>query len=241
MPLRDHFRPPLDEIASWEGAHGGWPMEIVRSLSTQLPPEFLAEPRVHRGPFVEIDVATLERLEHDRGTDDGASQTSSVVWSPPKPTRRLHAEVLDQDEYEVRVYDRKRNRRLVGAIELVSPANKDRPEHRRAFVSKCLALLQRQVSLILIDIVTTRTANLLEELFAELEEDARSSGRGSAIYAAACRSIFEGDRRRVESWDVPLELGQRLPTLPLWLAAEFSVPVNFEESYEETCRVLRLS
>src|SRR5437868_6748001 len=47
-----------------------------------------------------------------------------------------------QDEYEVRVYDARRGRRLVAAIEIVSPANKDRPEHRAAFVAKCLTLLQ---------------------------------------------------------------------------------------------------
>jgi hypothetical protein len=34
----------------------------------------------------------------------------------------------------------------VAAIEIVSPANKDRPEHRRKFVAKCAALLQQGVS-----------------------------------------------------------------------------------------------
>jgi hypothetical protein len=36
MPLRDHFRPALDKIASWEGFHGGWPMVIVQHLRRQL-------------------------------------------------------------------------------------------------------------------------------------------------------------------------------------------------------------
>jgi hypothetical protein len=25
MPLRDHFRPPLDDVHSWDELHGGWP------------------------------------------------------------------------------------------------------------------------------------------------------------------------------------------------------------------------
>ena len=25
MPLRDHFRAPLDNLISWEGFHGQWP------------------------------------------------------------------------------------------------------------------------------------------------------------------------------------------------------------------------
>ena len=33
MPLRDHFRPPLDDIASWEELHGQWPAMIVMALN----------------------------------------------------------------------------------------------------------------------------------------------------------------------------------------------------------------
>ncbi|MBW3543052.1 MAG: hypothetical protein KY476_22565 [Planctomycetes bacterium] len=28
MPLRDHFRSPLDDVHSWDELHGGWPMMI---------------------------------------------------------------------------------------------------------------------------------------------------------------------------------------------------------------------
>ena len=37
MPLRDHFRPPVDNIASWEELHGQWPAVIVQHLHKQLP------------------------------------------------------------------------------------------------------------------------------------------------------------------------------------------------------------
>ncbi len=47
MPLRDHFRPPLDDNASWEELHGGWPMVIVQRLRKQLPAGYVAGPRVH--------------------------------------------------------------------------------------------------------------------------------------------------------------------------------------------------
>ena len=38
MPLRDHFRPPVDNVASWEELRGGWPMVIVQQLNQTLPP-----------------------------------------------------------------------------------------------------------------------------------------------------------------------------------------------------------
>ena len=49
MPLRDHFRPPVWNQASWEGFHGGWPMMMVLNLGPKLPKGFAAEPRVHLG------------------------------------------------------------------------------------------------------------------------------------------------------------------------------------------------
>ena len=60
MPLRDHFRPPVWNQASWEGFHGMWPGAMVQQLSRELPPEFTAEPRVHLGSYFEIDVCAAE-------------------------------------------------------------------------------------------------------------------------------------------------------------------------------------
>jgi len=47
--------------------------------------------------------------------------------------------------------------------------------------------------------------------------------------------------RFLETWSHPLRLGRPLPTLPLWLASDFAVPLDLETSYEETCRVLRIA
>ncbi len=65
MPLRDHFRPPLDDLTSWEGFHGGWPMMIVLALKRKLPRRYVAAPRVHSGSLIEIDVATYEKDDPD--------------------------------------------------------------------------------------------------------------------------------------------------------------------------------
>jgi len=37
MPLRDHFRPPVDDLTSWEGFHGQWPAMLVIALNRKLP------------------------------------------------------------------------------------------------------------------------------------------------------------------------------------------------------------
>lgn len=148
----------------------------------------------------------------------------------------------DFDEYEVRVFDTRRGRRLVAAIELVSPANKDRPEHRSQFTSKCAALLRQSVSLVLVDVVTARNVNLYADLLDLIGEWDPSLGeRPPAIYAVACRWRPRGASRWLESWNQSLQPGLPLPSLPLWLTEDFAIPLDLEASYEQTCRDLRIA
>ena len=242
MPLRDHFRPPVSDRSSWEEVHGGWPMVIVQQLVRILPEPYVAGPRVHLGSEFEVDISAYERVGGDRrmGTSDGPF-TSTAPWAAAQPTLTLETVLADTDEYEVRVYDTRRNRRLVAAVELISPSNKDRPEARSQFVAKCAALLRQSVSVVLVDVVTIRGANLYAELL-ELV-GGRDPALGDAppsTYAAACRWRPAGTRMVLEAWGQPLALGEPLPTLPLWLAEDLAVPLDLEASYEQTCRDLRI-
>jgi hypothetical protein len=243
MPLRDHFGPPLFDRRSWEGFHGGWPMMIVNILNQKLPSPYFAEPHVHLGSSIEIDVATYEE-DASRPFDvegRGDSGLTTDAWAAPEPTLAIATDLADMAEYEVRVYDARRGRRLVAAIEIVSPANKDRPEHRRAFVAKCAAMLQEHVCVVMVDLVTTRSANLYGELLDFIERVDPSLGDvPHPIYAVACRSSSGGEAPLLETWAHPLAVGQALPTLPLWVAPDLAVPLELEASYEETCRVLRI-
>ena len=56
--------------------------------------------------------------------------TAVATYAPPKPTLTSEPQLPNQDVYEVRIYDSRRNRHLVAAIEIASPSNKDRPENR---------------------------------------------------------------------------------------------------------------
>ncbi len=242
MPLRDHFRPPFTERASWEAVHGGWPMVIVQQLGRLLPRTYAAEPRVHLGAQFEIDVATYEQLGSDRGSGPGAPPSDEGAWAVTQPTLTMETELADTDEYAVRVYDGRRNRRLVASVELISPANKDRPEARAQFVSKCAALLRQSVSVVLVDLVTHRGSNLYAELLDLVGGRDPSLGeRPPATYAAACRWRPRGVRMWLEAWAMPLAIGGPLPTLPLWLTEDLAVPLDLESSYEQTCRDLRIT
>jgi hypothetical protein len=243
MPLRDHFRPPLSHRGSWEGLHGQWPAMIVQQLDRVMPDGYVAEPRVHVGPFFEIDVTAFERAPlraETRPAAEGGGATTAV-WTAARPTLDVEADWPDQYEYEVLIFDQERERRLVAAVELVSPANKDRPESRRALVTKCAALLRQGVAVTLVDLVTVRRFNIYAELLEWLGQHDPSLGpEPGPTYAASLRFQNSAPRARLQTWPHFLVIGQPLPTLPLWLSADRSIPLDLEASYEETCRLLRI-
>lgn len=247
MPLRDHFHPPISRTSTYQEVHGGWPMVIVQQLGRLLPSNFVAGPHVHVGAQVEVDVATFENESAGtygevRHGDAEHLGVTTQLWAPPQPSLQVQTALGDFDEYEVRVYDTQRERRLVAAIELISPANKDRPEARSQFVAKCAALLRSGVCVVLVDIVTSRQSNLYSELLSLIgERDPSLSNPPSATYAVSCRWHPRGVDYWLETWNHDLSPNQPLPNLPLWLDENLAISLDLEASYEQTCRDLRIA
>ena len=100
------------------------------------------------------------------------------------------------DSSEIRIYQNIGGAELRGAIELVSPGNKDRAGSRLTFAAKCAGYLKHGIGLVIVDVVTARTANLHAEIF----EDAGSE--------KSPRRLGIGDRpvrRGVPGRDAPQE------------------------------------
>jgi hypothetical protein len=243
MPLRDHFRAPVNDKHAWNELHGMWPAMIVRQLFDILPPGYVAAPSVHVGTLFEIDVSALEE-DNPAGTEPiaGTAGGGLATATKPEPTLTLETDLSEQDEFEVRVYDVERGRQLVAAIELVSPANKVRPENRRAFAAKVAALLQKDVCVSIVDLVTIRQFNLYADLLELIGgADPQLGPAPAPLYSVTIRPRKRPEKRALlDMWYYPMTLGQPLPTLPLWLAADLQVLLPLEPSYEETCRLLHI-
>jgi len=239
MPLRDHFRPPVTDIASWEELHGLWPGIIAVRLNSLLPPDYRSGVKVHLGSAVEIDVVAFE-LQNVGDSGQRQPSDSALEWMAASPTILLDTDELTPPEYEVRVYDQRHTRRLVAAVEIVSPRNKDRAEARDAFVSKCHAFLQQEVCVVIVDPVTEWSANLYAELAKRIGAQPPATADCS-IYAVSCRARSYGRRHQVQAWEHALEVGAALPTLPLWISESRYVALELERTYEETCKGLRIA
>jgi hypothetical protein len=241
MPLRDHFHSPLSELRHWESFHAAWATEIMRTLNRRvLPSNCVAEAQVHIGSMMEIDVATFEQGRGGAVAANGGDGGGVAVetWAP---AASLVMPAVFPDDIEVRILQTSEGPTLVAAIELVSPGNKDRPEHRRAFAAKCAAYLQQGIGLVVVDVVTGRQANLHNELIGLLEQPAAFEfPQAPALYALAYRPSRRSTGDRIEIWTVPLAVGQPLPTMPLALRGVATLPLDLETTYTTTCQDCRL-
>lgn len=239
MPLLDHFHPPLHGPRRWEGFHHAWAAFIAQQLNQEtLPPGYFAESEISVGPELEIDVAAMEVTP-----SGGSTSTATTVWSPPRPKIAVKVDFAHLETCEVRVYQDLGGAELRAAIELISPANKDRAGSRRTFAAKCAGYLKHGIGLVLIDVVTSRTADLHAELFDVLEVEGRRAAWTSptGLYVVAYRAVTVRRSPRVEAWPEALALQEVLPVVPLWLAVDLYVPLRLEASYQAACRSLRIS
>jgi hypothetical protein len=161
-----------------------------------------------------------------------ATAVQTRVWAPPTPVAVFPA--VFPDDFAVHIFSSGAGPTLVAAIELVSPGNKDRPEARGAFGAKCAGYLQRGIGLIVVDIVTSRHANLHDEFMTLLGHvNSCAFPAATSLYATAYRPAHRQERNEIDLWREPLAVGQPLPTLPLAVRGLGSLPIDLEATYME--------
>jgi Protein of unknown function (DUF4058) len=233
MVLQDHFRPPLSLRRHWHAFHNAWATYIASDLNTKLPEGYFAEPNVQFA--IEIHVAAF---------DESLTQIECLSmdfdnnWTPAPPSQSIP--FLPTDEtVEISIFNTEGGPVLAGAIELVSPANKDRSSHRNAFVSKCETYLRQGIGLIIVDVVTQRKANLHNELLNRLT-GTNTLSFNTELYATSYRVVERDEQSSLDIWQEELTIGCVLPTLPFWLRGEICLPVELNNIYERTCREQRI-
>jgi hypothetical protein len=204
-----------------------------------LPEGYYAVPLVDRDGPIEIDVATLRDQE---APGSASREVEPRTWTAPAPALAVAVDLATVDGVEVQVFADDGDPRLAAAVELLSPRNKDRPAARQAFAVKCVGYLQQGSSVVVVDTVTTRRADLNSTILSLLGVDIGAAalplaGLSAVSYRAVGR---EEESQQLELWPAALALGQPLPTLPLWIASDFSVPLDLDASYQTTCADLRI-
>ena len=242
MPLLDHFRKPTSRVP-WRSIHSGWIGHLAERVNALLPPGYIALDTMSIGGGLEIDVGIEEEddpVPPALGANGGgaAVATARAVDAPPPATGTAQYEF--PDTVELRVTEEETGR-LVGAIELVSPGNKDRGAKRDMFLAKCLDYLAGGACVVVVDVIAARRANLHNEIVARLGADTLALPEEVSLYAATYRPIIRKKKMNVDVWVNLLQVGAALPTMPLRVVAGLFVPVELEETYAAACRGRKLS
>lgn len=254
MPLKDLSNSPM--FLGWTTCHSTWAIEIMRRLNDAiLSPDYLAGPTVRLGAQAEVDVGTFESskprslFDSVNGHGDGTAVATAPAYAPPVPGLSEVVSLAAEDVFEVKVHKGKGGWNLVAAIELVSEANKDRDESRKDFAIKCASYLQLGVSVVVVDVIAERLANLHHELCVLLELPLSLRWKSPTGLSAVCYRTTQGRAKggggngqvRLDVWPFALAVGEELPTVPLWLAADLAVPLELELTYAAACKSLRLA
>ncbi len=238
MPLLDHFTAPVPFRQRWESFHSYWAVRIGTQLNASLPKRFFAAVQQHHGSQIEADV-----LEYDErpGPQTNGSYGGLAVqtYAPPQATGVFPATF--PDEVEIKIVDMEDSEKLVGVIELVSPANKHDPKSRRTFAGKCAAYLANGIGLLIVDPVLTKHFNLHDEIIDLLQHAADfRMPQGTAAYTSAYRPVRRDESNQIDYWTSPLTVGEILPTMPLALKGCGCIPIDLEDSYMQVCEATRL-
>lgn len=221
MPLHDWAALP-----GWDGVHQVWGVELLYALKPLLPPAY----RAYIGTTPTFAIGSPDDGRPDVGVRDwpqGGPPAAPAADDGPEPDEEVAVATLTTDT-AVLV---ETGGRLVAAIELVSPRNKDRPSARAAYAAAYVGYLLRGVHLLLVD-VHRRPAG-----FSFADQVAAGLGLTppglTAPFAVGYRvgGPSPDGGRFLAVWRRPLTVGAPLPPMRLPLSAEESVPVDLEGTY----------
>ena len=141
MPLHD-----WSKLKGWSGLHIYWMVNICDDIKSKLPPGFRAY--LGTSPIVAIDDPPGQPDVSVRHTNGGTQGTLEPNESDPfQPDWEGQVATIEAD---VSVYI-ERNGRLIAAVELVSPGNKDGSEKRSTYTSRYLGYLTNGVHLLFVE------------------------------------------------------------------------------------------
>lgn len=219
MPLHDWAALP-----GWDGVQQVWGVELLYVLKSQLPPGY----RAYIGTTPTFAIGA---------PDDGRPDVGVRDWPPAGPPAAPAPETGPEPDEEVAVATLaadtalfvERDGRLVAAIELVSPRNKDRASARAAHAGAYAGYLLRGIHLLLVDVHRRPAAfSFADQIAAAL--DLRQPPAPCAVGYRVGGPSPEGGRF-LAVWRRPLAVGDPLPLMRLPLSADESVPVDLDGTY----------
>lgn len=248
MPIHDWNRV---EAGMYHDFHNAWITELRNTLNGGLlPRDYYALGEQHLGKIV-ADILTLHSggshadVNGDsNGTSNGTSNGAVVPTSSggglaiaevaPKVRRHLTGMGTYAKRRRTLAIRHVSGHRLIAMIEIVSPANKDRSDSVRTFVSKTINALDLNIHVMLIDLIPPGAHDpngIHGVIWHELDELPDELTPDEPLTLASYRA-----GPPVEAYLENCAIGATLPDMPLFLSNERYINVPLEATYQAAYR-----
>jgi hypothetical protein len=240
MPVHDWSRV---FTSTFHDFHGRWITHLTESLNDGLLPEPYYALSEQIATRMQPDVLTLRDSLKSQPTDSGREREGvAVVESPPRVQFSMHPNSKTRPKRPILRHRRIVIRHISGhqviaVIEIVSPANKDRKSHVRDLSLKVVGLLEADIQVLLIDLWRPAKHDphgMHGAVWSYFDATPFQAPGGEPLALASY--VWEGTEPR--AYVQPLDFGQALPEMPLFLNRERYINVPLEATYEATYRVV---
>lgn len=230
MPLHD-----WSALSGWDGVHQVWMVELLYAIKPLLPPAY----RAYIGTTPTFAIGGPDGPRPDVGVRDwpGGEPTPGGAAAGPEPDEEVAVATLAADTALLV----ERAGRLVAAIELVSPRNKDRASAQVAYAAAYTGYLLRGVHLLLVDVHRRPAA------FSFADQVAQGLGLSQppvpAPFAVGYRvgGPAPTGGRFLAVWRRPLAVGDPLPLMRLHLSMDEAVAVDLDGTYRRATEAAYLT
>lgn len=234
MPLHDWSRVNAGIFHSF---HLNWIAEINKSLNNGLLPQGYYSLAEQRAGLAIPDLLTLHCMPLQETSDPPPGGGIAVADAPPKVMRKQTVNEIARERRRSVTIRHASDHHLVAIIEIVSAANKDRPDSVDAFASKVAAVLEHGVHALVLDIVASgrhdpagMAGAVMKMLNQEIDVDYPPEAKFSLASFAAASEI--------EVYFEHPQIGQPLSDMPLFLQSGRYINVPLDSTYQEAFQSL---
>ncbi len=227
MPLHD-----WTDRGGWDGMHHLWITELLRWVKPRLPDGYRAY--IGTAPLLAVgspgqrpDVAVRQWESQPPSPESQSNESADLVSADIEPDVEVAVAAIDPGTALLV----ESHGRLVAAVELISPRNKDRPIARSAYFSRYLGYLLDGANLLLVDVHRRPLDfSFADRIAQELQIEQPACPTPLAVSYRVGEPAATGGHI-LAIWRRELAVGNPLPVLPLPLSVEAAVSVDLEQTY----------
>jgi hypothetical protein len=235
MPVHDWSRV---DAGIFHDFHNVWTGQMRSALNEGLlPPGYYALTEQHIGRSI-ADVLTLHASPSPNGPLPWLPTTggTAVADAPPRVRRQQTVEPVALARRRSVAIRHVSGHRLIALLEIVSPANKDRPQHVEDFAAKAVSALDAGVHVLVVDLFPPgrHDPNGMHGIIRQRLDDSDEPYDLPVDEPFTLASYAAGDR--INAYLEHVAVGSPLPEMPLFLSPDRYINVPLERTYLDAFR-----